>query len=427
MACLVAESGGRWRVEFTWPEKQRKKIRLGRMREAAAERFKEQLELLLEDLAGGAPSSDSRRWLEKLSDRLYARLAKKLPVQRRVSLSQWRKQFMESCNGLERESRRKLEQTFDRLVEFFPESRLLREISSEQAAEWRTWLEHGRSLATVKTHVGNARTIFARAVKLKVVGESPFEHQRGGSTPSDSLTFVPWESVELVLWKIKNPDLRLRVALCRYAGLRVDSEPPRLRWSEHVDFERRLLRVPCGKTKRYAGNSVRVVPIDDRLLPHLQLRHRLRMAGEDRVCQIGKLTGTHKVTVEAAIERAKVARWPRLFQALRASYDSELRANGVPTDFASKMTGHSAEVSRRHYTAIPEKMLRWVASMYSPEKQAAQKAAHRGAESVGTHGNNLNGDTRNASEIGHFPAFAGMGGNGWEVGDEGLEPPTSRV
>ncbi len=425
MASLIAEPGSRWRIEFTGLDGNRKRVRLGRMRDSAASSFKERLEHLLEDLAGGGPSSDSRRWLDRLADQLYARLGKMLPVQRRVSvtLGELRKQFMESRKGLESESRRKLEKTFDHLVESFGEARLLREINGEHATEWRTWLEQpNRRLATVKTHVGNARTIFAWAVKSKLIVESPFEHQRGGSTPSDSLTFVPWESVELVLRKIKSPDLRLRVALCRYAGLRVDSEPPRLRWSEHVDFEGRMLRVPCRKTQRYTGKSVRVVPIDDRLLSHLQLRHRLKLADDDRVCQIGKLTGTHKATVEASIKRAGVARWPKLFQALRASYSSELRANGVPTDFASKMTGHSAEVDRRHYTAIPEKLLQWVASMYSPEKQAARKAAHRGVESVGTVGKNPDAERRKALEIEHFAALAGIGGNGWEMGDEGLEP-----
>ena len=337
---------------------------------------------------------------------------------------------MDGCTALQPESRRKLEQTFDKLVEYFTPSRLVREVKSEGAPAWRAWMEERKlSLATVKTHVGNARTIFAKAVKAKLIEQSPFADERGGSTPSDSLTFVPWEDVERVLRKIQNPDLRLRVALCRYAGLRVDSEPPRLRWAKHVQLDERRLLLPCKKTERYAGKRFRVVPIDGRLMPHLALRSALRLAGEDRVCCIGRLTGSHKATVERAIKRAGVKRWPKLFQALRASYDSELRASGVHGDFAAKMTGHSAEVARRHYTAIPEALLDRVASLYSPEqvRQAAQNPAHCGAEASGTNGNGANGKASKASEIQYFPAVAGAAWNGGEMGDEGLEPPTSRV
>ena len=93
------------------------------------------------------------------------------------------------------------------------------------------------------------------------------------------------------------------------------------------------------------------------------------------------------------------------------------------------MTGHSAEVSRRHYTAIPEDMLNRVASLYSAQqvREAAQNPAHRGAESTGTNGNGRTGERRKASEIGRIPAFSGAAWNGGEMGDEGLEPPTSRV
>ena len=93
------------------------------------------------------------------------------------------------------------------------------------------------------------------------------------------------------------------------------------------------------------------------------------------------------------------------------------------------MTGHSAEVSRRHYTAVPEEMLNRVASLYSAEqvREAAQNPAHRGAESTGTNGNGWSSESRKASKTGRVPAFAGAAWNGGDMGDEGLEPPTSRV
>ena len=131
------ESPGLWRIDFRGVDGKRRKLRLGRMRSDAAHRFGEQFEHLLEDLAaGGSPSTDARKWLRRLPDHLHDRLAKLLPIERRVSLTleQWRTQFMDGCGALQPESRRKLEQTFDKLVEYFTRSRLLREIKAGRGA-----------------------------------------------------------------------------------------------------------------------------------------------------------------------------------------------------------------------------------------------------------------------------------------------------
>jgi len=441
MASLIDEADGLWRVEFSGLDKKRKRVRLGRMSRGLADRFSQRLEDLISELVGGGvPSRESSRWLEKMSDHHYQRLEKVLPIERRVllSLDQWRKQFIAGCSGMASGSRDKLEQTFDKLIEFFQGSRLLREIKPDDATRWRTWLEthvsnvtqRQLSIATVKTHVGNARTIFGRAVKAKLIVESAFVGQQGGSTPSENLPFVPWQDLESVLREIKNPALRLRVALCRYAGLRVDSEPPRLTWAEHVDFDRRRLLIPCSKTKRYAGKSFRVVPIDERLMRHLSLRYRLKLADDVSVCGTHRVTATNKATIARAIKRAGVTPWRKLFQALRASYDSELRADGVATDFASKMTGHSAEMSRRHYTtSVPEVIMRQVTSRYTPDevRKAARNPAHLGAESTGRNGNGQSGNVQKVQQIRRIPVSAGPAGNPAEMGDKGLEPLTFRV
>src|SRR6185437_2234385 len=165
MASLIDEADGLWRVEFSGLDKKRKRVRLGRMSRGLADRFSQRLEDLISELVGGGvPSRESSRWLEKMSDHHYQRLEKVLPIERRVllSLDQWRKQFIAGCSGMASGSRDKLEQTFDKLIEFFQGSRLLREIKPDDATRWRTWLEthvsnvtqRQLSIATVKTHVG---------------------------------------------------------------------------------------------------------------------------------------------------------------------------------------------------------------------------------------------------------------------------------
>ena len=223
--------------------------------------------------------------------------------------------------------------------------------------------------------------------------------------------------------------MRLSLEPWRYAGLRVDSEPPRLRWDDHVQLEGRRLLVPCKKTEKHAGKRFRIVPIDSRLLPHLALRYRLRPADEDRVSVLGRLTGSHKATVERAIKRAGVKPWPKLFQALRASYDSELRASGVPTDFASKMTGSQRgsqpAALHRHPGGNAAAGDGLVLALAGPGGGAESGAPWRRIErNERERRRKGNGKT---ADLSHIPALAGAAWNGGEMGDEGLEPPTSRV
>lgn len=434
MASLIPDDNGLWRVEFTGMDGARKRVRLGRMTEKFANRFKHSLERLLDEMAiGGVMSVNSSNWLQALPDRLYGRLAAKLPIDRRVSmtLAAWQSHFMLIRKALEQSSKTKLEQTFTKLIEFFTASKLLRDITQSDAQAWRNWMVEkvsdrtGKhiSRATVRTHVGNAKAIFGRAVKERMINESPFRDEHGGTTPSENLKFVSWQSIEKVLHYIKNPDLRLLVALCRYAGLRAGCEPSRLLWSKHVDLEKRRLLVPCKKTERYAGKALRRVAIDERLLAHLSLKFQNKAADEDRVCRLDRLSGTHCRTVRRAIRRAGVSSWPKLFQGLRVSFDSELRNHGIHTDFAGKMTGHSAKISQDSYTAVPEETFEFAERLYSADEvKAAQKAAHLGAESNGTSGNAKVRGNRKTLKIQSFSDRKGTIRNRSEVGAKGLEP-----
>jgi MFS family permease len=78
------------------------------------------------------------------------------------TLGAWLEAFMESRASLKPESRRKLEQTKAKLIEFFGEDQSLHGITPDRASRWRESLKtKGLSEAAVKTHVGNAKTMLA--------------------------------------------------------------------------------------------------------------------------------------------------------------------------------------------------------------------------------------------------------------------------
>lgn len=51
----------------------------------------------------------------------------------------------------------------------------------------------------MKTHTGNAKTMFADAVRRELVAKSPFAHLKGGVTPTRNTRYVTPEEVIRVL------------------------------------------------------------------------------------------------------------------------------------------------------------------------------------------------------------------------------------
>jgi hypothetical protein len=182
---------------------------------------------------------------------------------------------------------------------------------------------------------------------------------------------------------------------------------------------------PLRETKRYAGKKKRVVPICNILRPFLQTQANSRITGDDRVCQIGKLNGRHKAVIDGAIIAAGLSLWPDRYQSLRASYDTDLRGL-VPDYAADSITGHSQAVARKHYNRnTPDEVME--RGMLLGSTKAAQKAAHRLQESTGNDETAREASIEKTAENEQFAAHVVLYETIRAMGDEGLEPPTSRV
>src|SRR5690606_15023120 len=148
-----------------------------------------------------------------LSDLRHGRLSKHLPIPARVAatLGEWLEQYILTRHGLSDGGLRKLTQTRRKLEEYFGKDCRLRDITPERASEWQSHLGSHLREATVKTHGGNAKAIFAEAVRRKLLAESPVSHLRSGSTPREDFEVVPASDVLAVMDKLKDrPELQLR-------------------------------------------------------------------------------------------------------------------------------------------------------------------------------------------------------------------------
>lgn len=97
-----------------------------------------------------------------------------------------------------------------------------------------------------------------------------------------------------------------------------------MRWS-HVDWERKRIRVQVPKLEHIPGKGERIIPIFAALEPYLLEAFETAEDDNDRMVQINGETDTHvRRIVLRAVKRSGVTQWGQLFNALRASCETDL-------------------------------------------------------------------------------------------------------
>jgi integrase len=306
------------------------------------------------------------------------------------------------------------------LVEYFGGDKLLRDILVTDAEEWRRWLSRKQELAdnTVRRRCRIAQQFFKYAVGKRLISENPFRELKGLAVKANRSRdyFLSREDTKKVLDACPDAEWRLIFALARFGGLRTPSETLAMRW-EDVDWTEGRMTVRAAKTEHHGEeHASRVVPIFPELRPYLE-----EMFDPEAVYVIPSYRDGAKnfrTRMERIVKRAKLKPWPKLFQNLRATRETEL-AEKFPLHVVCDWIGHSPTVAERHYLQVTDDHF---AAALAADPKAAHKAAHTGAAKGGTE---RNGAPRKAKTAGKsdIPAVSCS----TNVGDEGLEPPTSTL
>ncbi len=111
-------------------------------------------------------------------------------------------------------------------------------ITSGDVADYKAWLltddrtgkrphmRRGLPPATVAKHLGIAAAVFHDAVRRKLLSDNPFRDVRCPSQVNrERQAYVPVEVVERLIEQAPNAEWRLLLAMSRYLGVRVPSEP----------------------------------------------------------------------------------------------------------------------------------------------------------------------------------------------------------
>lgn len=257
--------------------------------------------------------------------------------------------------------------TIGYLRRYFDDDKRLDRITKSDATDWRVWMTKQprrqpkededpdtiprMSETTVCKHVRTCKTIINHAIEEGHVGVNVFSHLKGKAPKlrRSKLQLTP-EDIQRLVDAAPSPAWRALIGLCAWAGLR-RGEAMRLRWSD-IKWDRRRLEV---RLPERVGEGTKLAERDvllERRLEQLLLEvHQQAQPGTELVAPV-PFNNLHRNMV-AIVERAGLPKWQKPYHALRGWRASTWRKK-YPEPIVDAWLGHSMEVARDHYVAVPE-------------------------------------------------------------------------
>lgn len=352
-------------------------MRLGRMPEREATRLRERVSRL-ESLAvlGEGLDEEMAAWSVKLGKARHARLvaAGLLPARaemQRGKLKLFVDGYIAQRVDVKPRTLHLLKETGKALVEFFKAETALASITAGDADAFRLWLL-GKGLGdnTVRRRCGRAKQFFRAACRQRLLRDNPFADLPSAVRGSpEKFYFVSRDEAAAVLKACPDVQWQVLFALSRFGALRCPSEHLELRWAD-VDWDNNRVRVRSPKTEHHEGKAERVMPLWPELRPYLEAARVEAEPGAEFVITRYRSTNANlRTQLERIIRKAKLTPWPKLFQNLRSTRETELASEGHPVHLVCAWVGNSVAVAAKHYLQITE-----------ADFERAQKRAQNGLE-----------------------------------------------
>ena len=341
----------------TYIGKKKTRFALGRVTKKTAERFANNIDdLIYTHRCNLSMSREVRNWLEGLTDELFDVLADVGLVEPRAEspcLEEFVEAYITGRTDVTERRRGKLRNAKRRLVEYFGNVDMTT-ITPGAADEYSRWLLENLAPATAQKECQVAAQFFRHAERRELIDRNPFDGVTvGTATNEERHVFVDRETVDRVLEACSDWQWRATVALARYGGLRCSSEVALLKWSD-VCWDSNRFTVTSPKTERY-GKASRVVPLFPELLPYLEEAFDKADVGATWVIPRlgGNTTKNLGTTFKKIIGRAGVEVWPKPFQNLRSSRQTELEQR-YPTYVVCRWMGNTPKIADKHYLQVTE-------------------------------------------------------------------------
>ena len=339
-----------YRVQFRVSGKTQQ-ISLPATKKRAAESFQRHLdELIACKRIGERPQELTRQWVDGLSDAVRSRLEAFGLVESKTSPSA-EVPLVKLFDDFLR--RRKISagtlygyQNTQKKLGLFFGARTADSVTVAEAEDWADFLRRTFELNenSVSKHVRHASAFWRWLVRREVLARNVFEFlPKGISSAADLKPFVPAVDIEAVIAQTNDPQMRLLIALGRWGGLRIPSEPKALRWAD-VHWEENQIRVTASKT-----HSVRIIPLFPELREHLDAAWEAAEPGAEWVLPMVHHGGDNFwKQFKDLVVAAGLKPWPKLWSSLRSTRETELAAT-YPIHVVCSWIGNSPQVALRHY------------------------------------------------------------------------------
>jgi integrase len=363
MATAFQNPDGEFQIQYKGFDGKRKSIWLGKVDEDFVDEFKLRVERLLKASHECRPlDTVTQAWLDSLEPKFRKKLGDRaLVIEHPVTtIAQLCDYCIKQSEGAAPRTLQKLVDTKANLVARFGDQRTIYQLSPGDADEWRRWLAlHGRrpkpgplAETTVSKRVQQARSFFLAAVRKRWLASNPFDGVRvNASTPSDRLRYIKRDTIAKLM-EAADPEMRLLIGLARYMGLRTPSETSPLQWG-WINWEEGHLRVLDSKRRKHADKKWRFPP----LFPEVQqlLWDAYNSPNADPV-YIVKPTGVTDTALRNRLERlclrCGIMPWPKIWQNLRSTRETELVDAGIPIHVVCAWIGNSPAIALKHYLQV---------------------------------------------------------------------------
>lgn len=435
MASLTKRANGTFRIQFLDGDRRRQSVGLGKVSDERAREIKAKVEALNADaISGHAWKPETARWLTKLDADLYAKLADAGLVPKREAVGHktvaaFLDAYIDGRSELAPNTISHLKRARRNMVEYFGGERRLDSVTPGDADEFRRWLRTTMAENTARRICGRAKQFFRAAERKRLILDSPFADMKGTSVQANRSReyFVSREDAARVIDACIDNQWKLIFALARFGGLRCPSDVLALKWG-HVDWELGRFLVDSPKT------GPRIVPLFPELRPHLQAV--LDELLEDFDPKLKRLSEQHVITryrepnsnlrtqLERIIRKAGLKPWPKPFQNLRSTRETEL-AERYPMHVVCAWIGNSQAVAAKHYLQVTDD--HFAAATTAPCAPALVQSPVPGAVKSGNGEQARTIETRKNPEEFQIPRGSGESSEDDHAPPVGLEPTTKRL
>ncbi|MEM1099859.1 MAG: tyrosine-type recombinase/integrase [Planctomycetota bacterium] len=349
---------GRRMLQFTDPNGKRHTLRLGKVTKKQAEHVRLRIDQLLGAKLTGSPiDPDTARWVGGLDQTFQKRLGATglIHVTASIGLKDFINSYIKSRRDVKDSTKVMYDQTRRRLLGYFDPQTPIRQIDQPQAIAWRQYLaQTGLADNTVRRTTGIAKQFFAAAIRDGYVEANPFQGLPCTVRPNSKRSyFITTEEAEKVLAACPDDEWKLIFTLCRYGGLRCPSEILQLTWDD-IDWQSQRFTVRSPKTEHHDGHDMRIVPLFPEVAQALhRVQNQSRPDSKDVITRYRLSNVNLRTQLNRIIRKAGMEPWPKLFQNLRSSCETEL-AERFPLHVVTAWLGNSVSVAQKHYLQVTE-------------------------------------------------------------------------